>query len=119
MSRSRGAIHAGGNLLPLGAAQLEREAHIVGNGHVRIQRVVLEHHRNVALLGMDIVDDAVPDRNRAGGDVFEPCEHPQQGRLAATGGTDQDDEFTVVDRDRHAVQDFKITERFSHVATLD
>ena len=61
----RGALDAFRNFVGARAAQLEREAHIVGDGHVRIERVVLEHHRNVALFRLDIVDDAIADRNRA------------------------------------------------------
>src|ERR1700735_5468077 len=85
---------------------------------MRIERIVLEHHRDVALFGLHIVDDAVADRDGSRGDVFEPGEHPQQGRLAATGGADQDDEGAVLDWDRHAVQDLKTAKRFSHVANL-
>src|SRR4051812_14426666 len=85
---------------------------------MRIERVVLEHHRNVALFRLDIVDDAIADRNGPRGDVFEPGEHPQQGRLAATGGADQHDELAIIDRNRHAVQNFKIAERLPHVANL-
>jgi hypothetical protein len=114
-----GALDAIGDLVRLGTAQLERKAHIVGDRHMRIERVVLEHHCNVALFGLDIVDDAVADRNRARGDIFQAREHAQQGRLAAAGGTDQHDELAVLDRNRHAVQDLEIAERFSHVANLD
>src|SRR3979490_2595055 len=37
---------------------------------MRIERIILEHHRDVAFLGLDVVDYLVADRNRAGGDVF-------------------------------------------------
>ena len=52
---------------------------------MRIERIVLEHHGDVAVFGLHVVDDAVADRNRPGGDVFEPRDHAQQGRLAAAG----------------------------------
>ena len=47
------------------AAQLQREAHVGGHRHVRIERVVLEHHGDVALFGRDVVDDAVADADLA------------------------------------------------------
>src|SRR6266702_1552197 len=114
----RGAPDAAGDFLRLGAAQLEREAHIVGDRHMRVERIVLEYHGNVALFRLDIVDDALADRDRSRGDVLEPGEHPQQGRLAATGGADAYDELAILDRNRDAVQNLKITERLSHVANL-
>ncbi len=41
--------------------QLEREADVVVDAHVRVQRIVLEHHRDVSVLGLDIVDHTVTD----------------------------------------------------------
>ena len=43
------------------AGDLEREAHVVGDRHVRVERVVLEHHRDVAVLGRQVGDVAVAD----------------------------------------------------------
>src|SRR3954471_17974283 len=60
-----GALDALVDLFGALAPQLHRETHVLADRHVRIERVVLEHHRNVPLLGLDIVDDAVADRNRA------------------------------------------------------
>ena len=79
------------------AAQLEREAHVGGDRHVRIERVVLEHHGDVALFRRHVVDDAVADADLAAGDVLQPRDHAQQGGLAAAGGADQHDELAVVD----------------------
>ena len=100
------------------AAEFEREPHIIGDRHMRIERIVLKHHRDIAFFRLDVVDDPVADRNRPGGDVFESGEHPQQGRLATAGGADQNHESAVLDRDRDAVQDLKATKRFPHVANL-
>ena len=41
--------------------QLQPERHVVVDGHVRVQRVVLEHHRDVAVLRRQVVDDPVAD----------------------------------------------------------
>ena len=79
------------------AGDLQCEAHVVPDRHVRVERVVLEHHRDVAVLGRQLGDVAVADVDRAGGDVLEPGEHAQRGRLAAAGGTDQDEELPVLD----------------------
>src|SRR3712207_7416064 len=39
-----------------GVAQLEPEGHVVVHGHVRVERVVLEDHGEVAILRLDVVD---------------------------------------------------------------
>ena len=45
--------------------QRQRERHVVAHRHVRIERVVLEHHRDVALLRRHAVHDAAADRDLA------------------------------------------------------
>ena len=120
-SRSRmsaARLHPFDDLGSWRAAQLEREAHVVGDRHVRIERVVLEHHRDVALFRRDVVDDAIADRDVRRGDLFQPGDHAQQGRLAAARRADQHDELAILDRNRHAVQNFGPAERLSHVANL-
>src|SRR5579885_3128968 len=64
---------------------------------MRVQRVVLEHHRDVAILGRHIVDQLVADIDLARSRLFQPGDHPQCGRLAATGRTDQHDKLTIGD----------------------
>ena len=45
--------------------QLEREPHVLPHGHVRVQGVALEHHRDVAVLGRLVVDDLPADAQLA------------------------------------------------------
>ena len=78
-------------------AQLEAERHVVIHGHMRIQRVVLEHHRDVAILRRDVVDEAVADVELALGDLLQAGDHAQGGGLAAAGRTNQNDELLVFD----------------------
>ncbi len=44
-----GLLDALADLFLRGAGDLQGEAHVVGDGHVRIQSVVLEHHCDVAV----------------------------------------------------------------------
>ena len=106
----RGALDARLDLLLRRAAQLQREGHVVGDRHVRVERVVLEHHGDVALFRRHVVDDALADADLSRGDVLEPGDHPQQGRLAAARRPDQDDELAVADVDVDAVNDLKRAE---------
>ena len=65
--------------------------------HVRVERVVLEHHRDVPLLGRQVGDVAVTDADLAAGHLLQAGEHPQAGGLAAAGGADEDEELAVLD----------------------
>ena len=60
-------------------AQFEGERHIVEDGHVRIERVVLKDHRDIAVFGRDIVDQTVADVEFTLRDVFEARNHAQRG----------------------------------------
>ena len=94
---ARGVVDA---LLDLGLgdlAQLEAEREVVADRHVRVERVALEHHRDVAVLGGDVVDDLVADPQRAVGDLLEPGDHPQARRLAAARRPDEHHELAVAD----------------------
>ncbi len=82
---------------------LQAVGHVVEVRHVRVQRVVLEHHRDVALGRLQVVDHAVADADVAARDFFEARDHAQQRGLAAARGADDDDEFAVGDLGVHAV----------------
>src|SRR5262249_15277002 len=84
-------------------ADLEPVRHVVEHAHVRVQRVVLEDHRDVAILRLELVHDASADDDLAARDLLEPGDHPQERRLAAARGTDDDDELAVRHVDVHAV----------------
>ena len=73
----------------------QAEPEVLLDRHVRIERVVLEHHRDVAVLGRYVVHDAVADRDRAVADPLEAGHHPQRGRFPAAGRPDQDQELAV------------------------
>ena len=78
-------------------AQLQPEADVAVDAHVRIERVVLEDHRQVALARLERVDDLVADPDRPLADRLEPGHHPQRGRLAAARRTDEHHELAVRD----------------------
>src|SRR5690606_15049979 len=114
-----GALHAAVALGLGRVPQLQREGHVLGDRHVRVERVVLEHHGNVALLGRDIVDDPFADRDLTAGDALQPGDHPEQSGLAAARGADERDELAIDDVDAYAMQDFSRTKRFAYFANSD
>ena len=77
--------------------ELERKRHVVTYRHVGIQRVVLENHRNISVLGDDIVHQLAVDIQLALGDALQTRDHAQGGGLSAAGRTYQHDEFLVGD----------------------
>jgi len=64
---------------------------------VRVERVALEHHGDVAVLGRDLVHHPPPDGDGARGDLLEPGDHAEQGALAAARGAHQHHELVLAD----------------------
>ena len=73
------------------------ERDVLVHREVRVERVALEHHRDVAVARRHVVDDPVADPDRAAGDVLQAGDHPQRGRLAAARRADEDHELAVAD----------------------
>ena len=78
-------------------SKLQGKADVLGDCHVRVQGVVLEHHRYVTVLRRHVVDDAVSYAQRALGDVLEARHHAKSGRLAAARRPDEDHELALGD----------------------
>ncbi|MNE79631.1 hypothetical protein D3C80_1761360 [compost metagenome] len=76
--------------------------HVLFHAHVRIQRVVLEHHRDTAIFRLHFRHTLTVNPDVAAGHAFQPGNHTQQRRFAAAGRTDHHDKFTVrhVERQR-------------------
>jgi len=100
-------------------AQPQGEGEVVEHAHVRIERVVLEHHGDVAPAHRHVVDHLVADRDLAVGDLLQPRHHAQEGRLAAARGTDQGDELAVLDRQVDAVNHLHGTVGLANAPEID
>ena len=83
------------------AAQPEAERDVVVDRQVRVERVALEDHRDVAIARRDVVDDALADPDDAFGDLLEPRDHAERGRLPAARRTDEHHELLVADLEVH------------------
>ena len=92
---TRRVTHA---LLDFGFAvlpQLQAKGHVIEDAHVRIERVILEYHCDIAVLRCDVVNPPVPNVNIAPRNFFQASNHAKSSRLAATGGADQHNKFAI------------------------
>ena len=80
--------------------KLQREGEVLEDGLVRIEGVVLEHHRDIPIAWGKPVDDLVADPDLAVGDLFEPCNHAERCCLPAAGRTDEHHQLAVRDLER-------------------
>ena len=78
-------------------ALLEAERQILLHRHMRVKRVVLEHHRDVTILGRQVIDDLAADADRAGRYLLQPRDRPQRRGLAASRRPDQNHELAIAD----------------------
>jgi hypothetical protein len=71
----------------------QAEGDVLVDRQIGIERVVLEHHGDVAILRAELVDHAPADRDHAGIRLLQAGDCAQQGALAAAGGADQHGEL--------------------------
>ena len=64
---------------------------------MRVQRVVLEHHCDVAILRLHGGDILITDADAALVHFLKASEHAQSGGLAAAGRADEHKELTILD----------------------
>ena len=100
-----GLVHPPVDLGLVHLPHAQREGHIRAHRLVRIKRIVLKHHGDVAFRRRHAVHDAVADRNLPRGDPFKTRDHPQQCGFSTARGPDQNDELAIRNREVHAVDD--------------
>ncbi len=103
--------------------QLQPVADVARDRHMRPQRVALEDHRHVAPLGryglLRRGHDAVTDRDLAHRRLHEACNQAERRGLAATRRTQKADQATVLDLQRHIIDDRKRTVLLRQIPQLD
>ncbi len=95
----------------LHSSNLQRVSDVFAHRHVGPQRVGLEDHADVALVGRNvdpgrrIEDGVVLERDRPALGCLEAGDAAERGRLPATAGAEQDEEFTVLDVEVELIDD--------------
>ncbi len=93
----RRLVYAAVNLSLIFFAQIQTERNILIHIHMRIERIILEHHRNVAVLWRYLVHKPVADIYFTFRDGLKPRDHTQSGGLPASRRAYQDNEFLILD----------------------
>ena len=88
----------------------QREGDVLGDRHLRIECIGLEHHRHPALARRQVVDPPVADANFPAIWPLEARNQPQQRRLATSRGADKNHEFAVPHRKIEALEQYRRSE---------
>src|SRR6056297_47879 len=111
-------MHLGGDLRLGQPRDTQAITHILRHAHMRVERVVLEDHGNVAIHRLKIVGTLPADAQLALGDRLQPGHHAQEGGLAAARGADDDDEFAILNVDAHALDHLGGAKAFLDIVQL-
>ena len=104
----QGLVHLGLDLPGGHFPGLQAVGHVFPDGEVGENRVVLEHHADVPLVGGHVVDPLVTKVEVTALDGVEAGDHPQQRGFAAAGGAEEREEFALLNVQRNAVQRGKV-----------
>src|SRR5207245_873280 len=80
-----------------GTAKLEREADVLGDRHVRVQRVALEDHADPAFLWEEVIDTPVAEEDLSARRTVDASDHEQGRGLPAAGRPEERDELARAD----------------------
>ncbi len=119
LERLRSALDAAVDLRLRQLLVSQAEGQVVVHGHVRIERIRLEDHGDVARSRRDVVHDPVADEDPAARDLLEAGEHPERRRLAAAGRPDEHEELAVLDLDHEIVDRARLVELLRNVVERD
>ena len=98
-----------GARLPLGAGQpvfadRQPKGDVVGHRHMVKQRVILENKADVPVSDGGAGDVLAVEQHLARILIFQPCDDPQQGRLARTRWAEECNEFARLDSKVYAME---------------
>ncbi|EJT84519.1 hypothetical protein PPS11_21719 [Pseudomonas putida S11] len=104
--------HAGVDLGLGHLVLLQAEGDVLRHGHVREQRVGLEHHVDRPLVGRHVGDVDAIEEDPPFGRAFEAGQHAQQGGLAGTGAPQKSEDLALADFQGHIVHGYRFRRTF-------
>ncbi|SAI94185.1 Uncharacterised protein [Enterobacter cloacae] len=90
-------------------ANFQPPGHVLFHAHVRIEGIVLEHHRDAAIFGLHLGDALAVNPDIPGRYALQPGHHTQQGGFSAAGRADHHDKFPVRHVERQRLNDLGFT----------
>ena len=100
--------------------RLEGKGDVLSDGPVGVEGVALEDHRDPPGPGRHVPVHALArDEDLARRGTLQPRDHAEQGRLAAAGGAEQDEQLALTDREVHAVDRVVVPEVLSEAPDVD
>ena len=98
---------------------LQRKPDVIIDIHVGIKTVALEHHRHIAVLGLQIIDPALTDINVALGAFLKTCDHPHGCGLPTPRRPQENQKFLIGNIKIEIVHTDKIAPSLRHVFKPD
>jgi hypothetical protein len=111
-------LHRRGDLRRRRADHLQRERDVVEHRHVRIERVALEHHRDVAVARREQRRVGAVEVHEPVGRGLEARNDAQRRRLARTGRPEQREELPRPDLQVDVAQHVRVAERLADTGQL-
>lgn len=99
--------------------ELETERDVLADGHVRPQRVALEDHARVALVGREVRNIRVADPYGAAVRDTEARDTAEQSGLAASARAEEEEEFAGFDEEGHVIPRASGAEGFAQLIELE
>ncbi len=106
-------VHAPGDLVPREPANGQTVGDVFRDGHVRKQRIILEHHSHVAAPRWQRGDVAAADPQAAGGRLEIAGTDVEQRRLARSGRAEQREELAWRNVEIDRAQRVELPERLA------
>lgn len=97
----------------------EGNSDVVESRHMRIKRVTLKHHRQLALMRAQVVHRCAVHADRTCRLAFQAGDDAHECRLAAARRSNEGKKFPVADRNINVVQYLEASERFTDVLDID